>query len=482
MIRERNQTFKLAFIGVDLVLSALAAASAFILHFEIVSPEKKLEVIPHADSILSPGVLFPEEYAAAAAYLFLGAVITFMQVIVFIATDLYHPRRGLNFTREMLAITRGVMINLMLVLVLVFFLRVTSFSRLVVVYIACFSILYHSVGHFVFRKILEQMRARGYNIRRVLILGTGPSAQSFARTLLRHSIYGYRVVGMLGPMKGVPPELKELVKGTQRDFKSAVRKLDADVLIYSLATDKDKLSQVIDFCDEEGIDCRIVPEWTDMVTHQARIEAIDGIPILTIRDIPLKNGYNRFVKRAFDLISSALVLLMLSPVMILIALIIKLTDRGPIFFAQDRVGLDRKLIPVYKFRSMRVQKQAESDSRWGVKNDDRITGIGKFIRKTSLDELPQLWNVLKGDMSVVGPRPERPHFVAQFKSRYDQYMRRHAVKAGLTGWAQIQGLRGDTSIEKRVEADIFYIENWTFWFDMLIIIRTIPSMIKNPGE
>jgi Undecaprenyl-phosphate glucose phosphotransferase len=401
---------------------------------------------------------------------------------VFIAIDLYHPRRGISFIKEFITIVRGVILNFGVVLSFLFFYRGTSFSRMFILMAAIFSIISVTVGHYLFRKFMGFLRSKGKNIRRVLILGGGNSAGRFYETLKRHSIYGYRVVGILADKAKVVPELKKLLHGEVKDLQKHSHRLKPDMIVYALPQDQKKINTFIDFCDREGIDCRIVPDVFDIITHSARIDDLDGIPVLTIRDIPLKNGYYRFLKRVFDIVFSLSVIVFLFPLYLAIAIVIKLSSKGPIFFIQERVGLDRKNFHVYKFRTMYIQDKKLSDTKWGTKNDLRVMPIGSFLRKTSLDEIPQFFNVLKGDMSVVGPRPERPHFVEQFKTQYHHYMRRHFVKSGITGWAQIQGLRGDTSIQKRVEADIYYIENWSFWLDIMIILRTIPSQLFNPGE
>ena len=302
--------------------------------------------------------------------------------------------------------------------------------------------------------------------------------------LSRHTIFGYRVIGLLGPRKGVHPGAEKMILGTFRDFRAVARDQKPQIIIYAMPMDTKKLEAVVDFCDTEGLDCRIVPEMVRLITQNARITEIEGLPILTLRDVPLKNGYNRSVKRAFDVFVASAVLFVASPLLLLIAALIKITMPGPVFFKQQRVGLDNELFNLYKFRSMVVQTEQSSDTTWGGQEDKRVTPLGKFLRKTSLDELPQAINVLRGDMSIVGPRPERPHFVSEFKTKYAHahYMRRHSVKSGITGWAQVQGFRGDTSILKRVEADIYYIENWSFWFDILIILKTIPALVRYPGE
>lgn len=482
MLRERNQSFKILFITLDSLLSFLAFVCAFVMHFYIISPDKREHVIAETGGFLIPAEVFSESFFIFGTYAYLGVLIVFLQMIVFIATDLYHPRRGLNQLAEFIHISRGVIYTLLILLALLFVYRGVSYSRLVILYTGVFSILFHTAGHYYLRRILGRLRQKGFNTRNVLVLGTGKAAQRFLETLEKHSIYGYSIIGILGAKKDVPQKYRSLILGSLKEYESKARQLNPDLIVCAVPSDSGMLTGVVNFCDQEGIDCRIIPDMLDMVTHSARIEDMDGIPVFTIRDIPLKNGYNAFIKRMFDICFSLVILTLFSPLFLIITVIIKLGSPGPVFFRQERIGLDRKSFYVWKFRSMVVQKSADSDTIWGTRNDARVTGIGKFLRKTSLDEVPQFFNVLTGDMSVVGPRPERPHFVREFKKQYTHYMRRHSVKAGITGWAQIQGLRGDTSIEKRVKADIYYIENWSLWLDILIILRTLPSLISNPGD
>ena len=422
------------------------------------------------------------DLAALLAYGYLGVLFCFTQVIVFIATDLYHPRRGQSHFREWVAIGRGVVLNLVIVVALLFFYRGASYSRMLILYTAGLSMLYFMGGHYVFRRFMENLRERGFNTRDVLVLGTGHNALRLVDVLSRHAIFGYRVIGLVGPKSQAHPAIEKMILGTFREFRALARKLEPQIIIYAMPMDTKKLEAVVNFCDTEGIDCRIVPELVRLITQNARVTELEGLPVLTLRDVPLKNGYNRTVKRMFDLAVACGTLRVAGPLLLLIAGLIKLTMPGPVFFKQERVGIDNKLFRLYKFRTMVVQTTNSSDTTWGGQDDSRVTPLGKFLRKTSLDELPQAINVLRGDMSIVGPRPERPHFVQQFKSQYAHYMRRHQVKAGITGWAQVQGYRGDTSIEKRVQADIYYIENWTFWFDIMIILKTVPALILFPGE
>lgn len=478
------------FIGLDIVLSALSYLMAVVLHFYLISPEQRQFVVPHlifsenAYAEFADRMTRFDEAAFWMTYLYLGVFVCLTQVIVFIATDLYHPRRGTNLLKELMGISRGVGLNILVVVALLFFYRGTSFSRLVIIYNAAIAVVVISVGHYWFRIFLGRLRSRGYNTRNVLIIGTGNIAARFFEILKRHAIFGYRVVGFLGPKAKTDPEMRPLIKGGVRDLKKIARALNPDLIVYAMPMDLKLLDEVIEFVDQEGMDCRIVPDVMELITARARLEDMDGLPLLTIREVPLKNGYNAFIKRLFDIVVASTVVILAAPFYIIMPILIKLDSKGPVFFTQERVGLDRKLFRVYKFRTMVVQSSGKSDTTWGSKQDARVTRLGKFLRKSSLDEMPQLWNVLIGDMSIVGPRPERPHFVEQFKSRYADvhYMRRHSVKSGITGWAQIQGYRGDTSISKRAEADIYYIENWSFWLDIMIVLKTLPALFKNPGE
>lgn len=485
MLRERNQSFKIMFISMDLMLSLLAFCSASLLHFFVLARHQRFRIPSDTGGNFPLAAWVPESFQPIMMYAFLGILVAGCQVVAMIAIDLYHPRRGLRPFREVAAISRGILLGLIVTLALLFFYRGASYSRMVILYSSIFSSVYITLGHLIFRYIMGRLRTRGFNTRSVLIIGAGPNALRLYQTLARHAIYGYRVLGVISSKKDALPELRDLIKGNLRNFASVARRLDPDMIVYALPHEKDtvdNLQSVLDFCDSEGTDLRIVPHMVELITARSRVEDMDGMPLLTIRDTPLKNGYNRFLKRSFDFAFAITALLLLSPVLITIALLVKFTSPGPIFFNQERVGLDRKLFKVFKFRSMVVQTSSRSDTTWGSFSDARVTPLGKFIRKSSLDELPQFINVLLGSMSVVGPRPERPHFVEQFKNQYEHYMHRHAAKAGITGWAQIQGLRGDTSIRKRLRADIYYIENWSIWFDIFIILKTIPSMAFNPGE
>lgn len=456
MLKEKSQTFKLIFIFLDLLISLISFGIAFFYRYFIQDENKfLLENIINIES-----------------YVYLGIFLSVTQVLAFLGVDLYHPRRGLSFLDELISILTGIALNLGIVLSLLFFFRDVSFSRLTIIYYVSINFFFTSLSHYSFRRILMRLREKGFNLRRVIIIGTGKNALRIGQIIQKHLIYGYVTIGFIRGEE-IEESLKEKVLDKLDNFTNVIQYHKPDLVIYALGmNEKNILPSVIDFCDSEGIEVKIVPDYAELIASHGRIEGIEGVPIITIRDIPVRHGYNSFLKRSFDIVFSLCFIVLFSPFYILIAILVKLSSKGPIFILQERVGLDNKKFKMIKFRTMYVQEQRESDTRWTVKNDPRVTPIGSILRKLSLDETPQFFNVLIGNMSVVGPRPERPFFVEQFKTVHRKYMRRHAVKAGITGWAQVQGLRGDTSIEERIAADIYYIENWSFWFDIKIILMT----------
>jgi Undecaprenyl-phosphate glucose phosphotransferase len=455
MLKERSQSFKLVFILLDLSTSIFSFFLAFIFRevfFETVF------------------------YYSLTGYIILGCVLSVSQILAFVSIELYHPRRGLSYIDEFIAISSGIIVNLFFILSMLFFIREESFSRAVVLNYILINIVVTSISHFIFRKILKAMRKKGYNLRYVLILGTGNTAFKLSDIFQKHQIYGYVIAGYVTTTYNNSEDIKvpkEKIVGNINDLETIIQKVSPDIVVSAFSNQQNyMLRKVVDICDYEGIDLKIVPDYMEFLTVKGRVDSLDGVPIISIRDIPIRLGYNKFIKRSFDLFFAIFFILVFSPFYIILSLIIKLTSKGPIFILQERVGLDNKEFKMYKFRTMYVQEKKDSDTLWTVKNDPRVTPIGSILRKYSIDETPQFFNVLFGDMSVVGPRPERPFYVEKFRNEYKQYMRRHAVKSGITGWAQVNGLRGDTSIEARIEADIFYIENWSFLFDLKIILLT----------
>ena len=326
------------------------------------------------------------------------------------------------------------------------------------------------------------MRAKGYNQKHVLIVGCSELTIRFLERINRNKQWGYNVVGLVDDgvyMPKMNEKDKELFSqinkiGSIDDLEDIFSKEDIDEVFITLnIKEYEKLGKIINKSEKYGIRTEIIPDYSKYIPARPYVEELDGLPVINIRYIPLDNLVNKFLKRAIDIIGSLILIILFSPIMICVAIFTKITSPGPIIFKQERVGLNNKIFTMFKFRSMKVQSKEEEKAEWTTENDPRKTKFGSFIRKTSLDELPQFFNVLIGNMSLVGPRPERPYFVEQFKDEIPKYMVKHQIRPGITGWAQVNGLRGDTSIEKRVEYDIYYLENWTFWFDIKILFLTV---------
>ena len=263
-------------------------------------------------------------------------------------------------------------------------------------------------------------------------------------------------------MIGVSGDLEHILPANELD----------EIAITLGLSEYSKLEHIVAECEKSGVHTKFIPDYNNIIPTRPYTEDLMGLPVINIRHVPLTNTFNAMVKRIVDIGGSLFAIVLFSPVMLITAILIKLTSPGPLIYKQERVGLHNQTFKMYKFRSMEVQDPAKEKKGWTVKNDPRVTPIGKFIRRTSIDELPQLFNILKGDMSLVGPRPERPFFVEKFREEIPRYMVKHQVRPGLTGWAQINGYRGDTSIRKRIEHDLYYIENWTLGFDFKIIFLT----------
>ena len=325
------------------------------------------------------------------------------------------------------------------------------------------------------RRWSERRFRAGLGLKRVLIAGTGDLARHVTDKILQHSEFGYQVVGFVDDTaasdtlgyRGLP------VLGLLDDAKDVIQQERIDQLYVALPLEAHvKMLGLIEIANRECIDVKVVPDLLQFIALRAQLEDLDGVPIVNINDVPLQ-GLHSAAKRVIDVGISAVALVVLTLPFAIIAAAIRLSSSGPIFYQQERMGLDRRPFMVFKFRSMYEDAERDTGPVWARKNDPRRTSVGSVLRRFSLDELPQFWNVLRGDMSLVGPRPERPFFVEQFKERVPQYMLRHKVKSGLTGWAQVNGWRGDTSIEKRIEYDLYYIENWSMTLDFKIMWLTL---------
>jgi Undecaprenyl-phosphate glucose phosphotransferase len=325
------------------------------------------------------------------------------------------------------------------------------------------------------RALLERRWRAGIGLKRILIAGAGDLGRMVADRILQHRELGYQVVGFVDDRaggdhigyRGLP------LLGTLGDVSDIAQREKIDHLYVALPLDEhSKLLDLVEITSRECIDIKVVPDLLQFIALRARLEDLDGLPVINVNDVPLQ-GFNAWVKRVLDILLSSVALLVLALPIAILALLVKWTSPGPVFYRQERMGLDGKGFTVYKFRSMYQNAEEVTGPVWARENDPRTTPLGRWLRRFDLDELPQFWNVLRGDMSIVGPRPERPFFVEQFKHRIPQYMLRHKVKSGITGWAQVNGWRGNTSLEKRIEYDLYYIENWSVTLDLKIMWLTV---------
>ena len=325
------------------------------------------------------------------------------------------------------------------------------------------------------RELLERRWRAGIGLKRILIAGAGELGRMVAERILHHRELGYQVIGFVDDRaggdhigyRGLP------LLGTLAETGEIAQRERIDHLYVALPIEEHvKLLDLIELTSRECIDVKIVPDLLQFIALRARLEDLDGLPIINVNDVPLQ-GINAWIKRGIDAVLSGAALLVLAGPLAIIAVLVRWSSPGPVFYRQERMGLDGRAFTVYKFRSMHEGAEDDTGPVWARDNDPRATAIGRWLRRLDLDELPQLWNVLRGDMSIVGPRPERPYFVEQFKYRLPQYMLRHKVKAGITGWAQVNGWRGNTSLEKRLEYDLYYIENWSVSLDLKIMWLTV---------
>lgn len=342
-----------------------------------------------------------------------------------------------------------------------------------ILYPLLYSVSVSFIFRFVYLIVIKHFIRNGYQQQSVLVIGGDRVAERVIHKIVSSPELGYRLYGVLADyFHDTLP--KGIYLGKLERFCEIIRSHLVDEVIIALPLRKEEvITEIVDKCEYEGVRFRIVPDFYRVVKNRIMIDNLGDIPLLSVRPEPLNRMSNRIIKRAFNIIFSLLILILLAPFFLILAIIIKTTSSGPIFFKQQRIGINNVEFDMYKFRSMTTQPEKDSDTVWTTSSDSRVTGIGRFMRKTNLDELPQFWNVLIGDMSVVGPRPEREHFVEKFKEEIPSYKVRHLTKSGITGWAQVNGLRGDTSIRDRIEHDIYYIENWSLWFDIKIIFLTI---------
>ena len=399
-----------------------------------------------------------------------------IQVLTLIPTmfflRLYHPQRGGSRVDLLYTILSAVSITTVIATSLSYLTRQAEreLTRGLILYNWVLATLFITLGRLLMGVL--QRGVQGRHPDRMLLVGTGEVARMIHQKTVQSPHLGYRVIGFVNGHEGEREIAGVPVLGSQADLSRILAENRVKEVVIALPeATHDQLLEMISICESHRASVRIFPDLFQIIASELTIGDLDGLPLLAVRDVALR-GWKLTLKRGMDIAVSALGLTALSPFMLLTALLIKLSSKGPVFYAQERVGLDGKPFPMLKFRSMRVGAESDTGPVWATKDDPRRTWLGSLLRRTSIDELPQFINVLLGDMSLVGPRPERPVFVEQFKQVVPRYMERHQEKAGMTGWAQVNGLRGDTSIVERTKYDLYYIENWSLLFDIKIIVRT----------
>lgn len=404
-------------------------------------------------------------------YMVLDIFLTLVSLFTIAAFGLYHSFRRERLRRELARLWMACALDIGLLLSYLFIARDIHYSRLTLALYFFFSLVLLSCKRVVLRKTLRHFRKLGYNRKHVLILGSGAMALKYLKAILAEPEFGFYAVGYVSESPSENDwDLAHLGRFDQLE-KLIERHRPDEVVAAVEAEDYPRMRSIIAACEKTGTKLSVIPLYAEFMPPNPQFDELGGIPLMNIRRIPLDNWGNAFLKRAVDIVGSALLLLITSPLMLFCAIGVKLSSPGPVFFRQERVGRGKKPFFMYKFRSMRVNDTA--NTAWSENRDDRKTRFGSFLRKCSLDEFPQFFNVLKGDMSLVGPRPEIPFFVDQFKEEVPLYMVKHQVRPGITGWAQVNGFRGDTSIKGRIEHDIYYIEHWSFLFDLKILFITL---------
>lgn len=457
MIKDNQKYFNRMHVVIDAVVIAVSYLVAWALKFVGPFSENSVRALPF-------------EW-----YMSLLILIIPVYLVLYYAFSLYTPKRvqgrRLEFSNIVKANTVGLLIFIGFIFVL---LKEIDFSRSVLFYFYFINMFLEELVRIGIRYMLRNIRKRGLNQKHILLVGYSRAAEEYIDRIHQNPQWGYRVRGILDDNVKAGTTYKGVkVLGRIANLMVILPENRLDEIAITLGlSEYYRLREIVSLCEKSGVHTKFIPDYNDIIPTKPYTEDLLGLPVINIRYVPLTNTFNAVVKRLMDVAGSIAAIILFSPVMLLASLMVKVTSPGPLIYKQERVGLHNRTFMMYKFRSMEVQPRESEKRAWTVKDDPRVTGIGKLMRRTSIDELPQLFNILKGDMSLVGPRPERPFFVEKFREEIPRYMVKHQVRPGLTGWAQVNGYRGDTSIRKRIEYDLYYIENWTVGLDVKILVMT----------
>ncbi len=415
------------------------------------------------------GKLPMQEYMMALLFVVPG------YLVMYYAFHMYRPKRVSGRMLEAGNLFLANMVGLLGFIFVLFILKENNFSRRLIFIFTTINFCLTLCERSFIRIVLRDIRSRGMNLKHMILVGYSSAAEGYIDRIFANPQWGYQIDGILDDNSEAGRFYHNIpVIGTTDDVDRILEENDLDEIAITLSLDEySKLKKIVASCEKSGVHTQFVPDYTDIIPSRPYTEDLLGLPVVNIRYVPLSDAFNAMVKRTMDIVGSLLSIILFSPVMLITVIAIKKSSPGPLIFCQERVGLHNKSFKMYKFRSMEVQSESAEKSGWTTRNDPRVTKVGKVIRKTSIDELPQLFNVLKGDMSLIGPRPERPQYVEKFREEIPRYMVKHQVRPGMTGWAQVNGFRGNTSIRRRIEYDIYYIEHWTVAFDIKILILTV---------
>jgi Undecaprenyl-phosphate glucose phosphotransferase len=460
MIDRRSQLLCFGFLLYDLGVTAAAWLGAYLLRFQ-------------------PSWL-PADKAAPSFFLCWRQLplVLLLAAFAYRVAGQYDIGRLRRFREEMVAVLKGTALLALFVMATIFLMHDPYESRLTVLLFGVLTLAGILAGRRTGWALVRALRSRGYNQTFSLIVGSGRGARRLANTLQKVSWLGIRNVGFVEEQSGALSADLDVLGGFD-ELPALVSKYQISHVFIALPFRRyDDVRRVFAILAQTFVEVRLVPDLPSMAGLSLTTASLDGLPLVGLRESP-HFGLNVIVKRVMDIVLSLVALVVLSPLFALLAALVKLTSPGPVFYRQERCSLNGRPFFMLKFRSMRIDAERETGAVWARKDDDRRTWLGTILRETSLDELPQFWNVLMGDMSLVGPRPERPVFVAQFQKTIPNYMARHCVKAGITGWAQVHGWRGNTSLRKRVQYDLYYITHWTPWLDLRILWMTVWKGLVN---
>lgn len=410
-----------------------------------------------------------------ATYMQLLILIVPCYLILYYGCSLYTPKRVQGRRLEFANIAKANLLGFLSITLVLYMVKEMHISRTMLGIFLVINSFLELLERNAIRYVLRKMRKKGYNQKHILLVGYSRAAEEYIDRIIENPQWGYTVRGILDDHVEAGTIYRGIkVVGRIANLPVILPENKLDEIAITLGLNEYfRLEEIAALCEKSGVHTKFIPDYHNIIPTKPYTEDLLGLPVVNIRYVPLSNTFNAMVKRLMDVVGSLCCIILFSPIMLAACLGIKLTSPGPLIYRQVRVGLHNRSFEMYKFRSMEVQPEAEETKAWTVKNDPRVTGIGKFMRKTSIDELPQLFNVLKGDMSLVGPRPERPFFVEKFREEIPRYMVKHQVRPGMTGWAQVNGYRGDTSIRKRIDCDLYYIENWTLGLDIKILFLTV---------